>query len=106
MQGSIIPTLAEAASALVVIDAAGQLAELNDELICVRREWHKCHLQRTVGENVYIDQLAKYLQAGGIDAAEAWNAVRDAVRPSWSATLLQTIVEFARRMEPAEVTDG
>jgi hypothetical protein len=101
-----IPAIPEAAAGLVAIDAAGQLPELNDEIICVRREWHKCHLQRTVGENIYIDQLAKYLQADGIDAAEAWNAVRDAMRPSWAATLLQTIVEFARRMEPAEVTDG
>jgi hypothetical protein len=102
MHSTKIPSLAEAAAALVAIDAAGQLPGLNDEIIYVRREWHKNHLKRAIGENIYIDRLAKYLQAEGIDAAEAWNAVRDAVRPSWSATLLQTIVEFAERLAVAE----
>ncbi len=95
-------TLQQAAAALVEIDAAGQLAELSDELTYVRQQWHKRHLQRTIGEPVHIQTLASYLQGDEIDPSEAWRAVRNAVRPSWSATLLQTIVEFAERLNVAE----
>jgi hypothetical protein len=89
------PTLQQAAAALVAIEEAGQLATLSDEIICARRDWHKADQRRTIGQNIHIDGLARYLQADGINATEAWNAVRDCLRPSWGATLLATIVDFA-----------
>jgi hypothetical protein len=99
------PTLFQAASALVALHDAGQLAELRDEIICTRRAWHKEHLRRTIGEKVLVQSLAEFLQADEINPSKAYAAVRDAVRPSWGATLLATIVEFAATL-PAEVAHG
>jgi hypothetical protein len=96
-------TLSEAAAALVALHDAGQLAELRDEIICARRAWHKEHLRRTVGEKVLVQSLAEFLQADEIDPSEAYAAVRDAVRPSWGATLLRTIVDFAGEIRQAEM---
>ena len=96
------PTLQQAAEALVIIADAGQLDDLRDDITIERRDWHRRNLKCTIGEPLVIQKLANYLQADDIDAAEAWRAVRDAVRPSWGATLLRTIVDFARRMDAAE----
>ncbi len=96
------PTLAEAAAALITIDEAGAqcLAELKTEIIAARRDWRKAYLDRTIGEKLYIQSLAEFLQADEIDPSEAYAAVRDAVRPSWGATLLRTIVEYAAALKP------
>jgi hypothetical protein len=94
-------SLSEAARALVEIDHAGALADLGDEIGAARREWKRDQEARTVGEKIYVDQLAKILTANGIEGADAWNAVREAIRPSWPAVMLTTIIDFAARMEPA-----
>ena len=96
------PTLQQAAAALVAIDETGAhcLAELKTEIIAAHRDWRKAHLNRTIGEKNYILSLAEFLQADDINPAEAYAAVRNAVRPSWGATLLQTIVDFAAALKP------
>ncbi len=89
-----------AAAALVAIDGAGALADLGDEINAVRREWKRSELDRTVGEKLYIGELARILTVDEISEADAWHAVREAVRPSWQSVLLTTIIDFAARMEP------
>jgi hypothetical protein len=94
--------LQQAAEALVQIDRAGSLAELGDWIGSARREHRRCELDRTIGEKIYIDQLANTLHATtGIDRTKCWFAISDAVRPSWSTVALAEIISFAKRTEPA-----
>ncbi len=72
---SIVHNLTEAAKGLVEIDQAGELPALGDEIKRAYRDWKHEHLNRAIGERIYIDGLAKIPTVDGIDGHEAWSAV-------------------------------
>jgi len=94
--------LRKAAAALYQIDQAGSRLDLRDQVRFVRY----CHRidkqEQTIGEGIYIDNLASALhEMTDIDRTDCWHAVRDAVRPPWPSVALEEIIEYAEQIQPA-----
>lgn len=95
--------LRQAAAALQAIHEHGSLADLSDEIQCARRDHRQRELNRTIGEALYIDQLAGVLREHtGLPHATCAAAMRDAVRPPWATMAMDEIIRFGAK-QSAEV---
>jgi hypothetical protein len=96
---SILPDrgrLVEAALALVEIGQRGQLPDLDDEIRAVRRRHKQESLDTTIGDKLYVEQIATLLtNTTGLPRQWCLDAAHEAIIPSWSAAAIDAIFAFA-----------
>ena len=103
MQNTQIPTLPEAAAALVAVDDAGLLADLKDEINAVRFR-HRIDRQRqAIGMTPWLLLLAGELsRMTGLPRSDCEHAMHEAIGTDWPAVAIDEIIDYAERLTVAE----